>query len=287
MNLPRKVCLSLLGVTLLGGAMMKMNAAPPNKPASQDYTDPKYWAQQRIESRALSNDTWLNEKWTGNDAPYASLRNQINSAIATGTSPNELVAQYAPQAKRVPNNTLAQFAWAYTVWLQVKAIAFPQQQRLDLLRTVSVALALAPSPHTYNYDRMRYLIWLQFGGGAASHYLESMAYRLLAKAPQDFPVQLGLAAIYTQNEDRGQQKKGYAYIQQLIQGNPDKPEVYDMLGAWYYTQYLFYHAPENYRQAISYYQKAYTMYPVASARHAQLPHLIEMAEKRYHQISGN
>ena len=216
------------------------------------------------------------------------MRLQVEQAFADDAQPQPLVSGYEAKAKKEPNNALAQFTWAYSVRLAEKSLAFHTANTQDYLDSANVALAEAPSPHTYNYDRLRYLLWIEEGGGAASHHLEGMAYRLLQKEPNDYPVLLGLSLIYTQNRDRVAEKKGYILIQKMIKTYPDKPDVYDLLGCWYYrrAQYMFYGNVPDYHQAIAYYQKALIMYPTDSVRRAQLPSVMAYLTTRYHQISG-
>lgn len=286
-------CLGLSGQPLLlaqaapkaSTGMHPYYKPPTVPPAIQRLRDPKYWAEQREEFKALTNDAWAQEQWTGNDAPYAVMRSRIESAVAAGQPPVALVSQYAGQAKKEPNNALAQFSWAYAVRLATKA-APASKAMSDLLFAACVAIAETPPPHTYNYDRLRYLLWIQDGGGAPSHFLKDMSYRLLQRDPKDFPVLLGQSLIYTQNRDKADQQTGYALIQKMIKQYPGKPEVYDVLGCWYYTQYMFYHNPKNYHLAMSNYQRAIGMYPAASPRRAGLPNVMATLTQRYRQLNG-
>ena len=241
---------------------------------------------QRKDFKALTDDTWAHEQWTSNDAPYVLVRSQIERAFARDEQPQLLVARYEAAAKSEPNNPLVQFGWAYTVRLATKSPSFHVEDTQDLLASVSVALAETPSPHTYAYDHLRYLIWLQWGGGGASHFLKDMAYRLLAKNPKDFPILMGLAGIYTQNRDAMAQQKGYALIQKMIKDYPNKPEVYDLLGCWYYFQYLSYRDPINYHLAMNTYQKALGMYPPQSTRREGLRQAMAFLTTRYHQMNA-
>lgn len=247
--------------------------------------DPKYWAEQRKEADALTNIQWVNEQWTGDDAPYAAVRLQIERAVDNGERPSALVEQYANQAKSDPNDPLAQFAWACAASRAVK-LAPPSKAMSDLRFAAELALAEAPQPHTYNYDRLRYLIWIQGAGGLSSYYLRNLGDRLLKRNPQDFSVQMAQCIIYTQNPSLAIQQHGYNLIQQMIKKYPTKPEAYDMLGCWYGTQYLCYHSPTDYQQATVNYQKALDRYPTNSARRADLPNVIAYLTTRYHQIDG-
>jgi hypothetical protein len=286
-------CLGLAGATFLAvqAAPKPKNGMPFNSTpitVSQELQKrrgPNYWPEQRKEFQAMTDNTWAQEQWTGGDTPYAAARSRIESVVAAGQAPEALAAQYAVQAKNEPNNAVAQFSWAYAVRLADKDSP-ASKAASDRIFATCVEIAETPSPHSYNYDRLRYLLWLQWGNGAASHFLKDMAYRLLAKDPKDFPVLIGLASIYTQNKDKAAQQKGYALIQKMIHDYPSKPEAYDMLGGWYYTQYMFYHNPKNYHLAMSNHQKSLGMYPPASPRRAGLPEVMDFLTQRYHQISA-
>ncbi len=256
---------------------------PGPPPPLQDH---KYWQEQGKEFAALTNEKWAFERWTGNDAPYAAARARVEREANSGLPPLTLVARYQSRAKAEPNNSLAQFSWAYAVRFADKVL--PASKTVSDLRfAAELGLAEAPQPRTYNYDRLHYLLRIQGGGGGGSHFLKNLASRLLAKDPQDFPVLLYQSLIYTQNRDPADRQHGYTLIQGMIKKYPNKPEVYDALGCWYYTEYLFVHNKPDYDQAMAYYQKALNMYPAKSARRDTLPGVMAFLTKRYHQISGS
>lgn len=243
-----------------------------------------YWQEQKKEVDALTNNTWIREQWTGNDAPFAAARAQIEKAENAGQSPLSIVTRMSAQAKDNPNDTLMQFAWAYAVHLAFKTM--PTTKAVyDLLFPAELAIARAPQPHTYNYNRLHYLLWLDNAGGLPSYHLKDFGNRLLQKDPHDFPVLMDQVVIYTQNEDNTKKQTGYNLIQDMIKKYPSRPQNYDLLGFWYSNQYLCYHDPINYRQSINYYQKALEMYPRNSGRRADLPAVISDLTERYHQIS--
>lgn len=258
--------------------------APTVPPALQKLRDPKYWSGEKKKIDAVLNNDWLHQPWTGDDTPYAAARARIEREMGT-TMPSALVAHYAGSAQAQPSDPLAQFAWVYALHKAVNVAGFPANDFEKTRFAAEVALAEAPSPHTYNYARLHYLIILQGGGG--DHFLKNMAYRLLKKDSNDFPVLAGLIAIDSQNRDKAAQKEGYSLIQKLTNKYPDRPQVYDMLGGWYYSQYLMYHRSTDYAQSMANYKRALAMYPATAARKAALPQVMAFLTTRYHQISGS
>jgi len=270
----------------VGNTKRPLQSAPmPSSMGSTKLTH-KEWSDRKKISDALSNNAWLNERWTGNDAPYAALRAQVERAFDTMT-PQALVAQYAPAAKARPNDPIAQFAWGYAVHKAITSANYTVQNADDVRFAAEVALAETPFPQTYNFARLRFLIALQSPAGGGYHTLIGTAKRLLQKDANDFPVMMGLIALNSQNSDSAAQKAAYALIQKAIKQYPNKPQVYDMLGGWYYAQYILYHHPRDYHLSLDNYQRAMNMYPMTASRRSALPQVMDFLTRRYHQINGS
>jgi len=280
-----QICLGCVALGVVASALPILAQSPKRvfpmadikKSAQQDT---KYWASQKIIFQALNNYSWASKPWTGNDAPYAAARTEIEQAFAHGTKPETLVSQYESIAKHQPNNPVVQFSWGYAVRLADKSPGYARATDQNYLLSVNTAIAEVPSPHTYNYDRLRYLLWMQEFGGMASHYLKNLSVRLLKKDPQDFPIRMGQALIYSQNENEADRRHGYILIQGLIKQYPNKPELYDALACWYDTEYIFKHDNKEYESTLAYYRKAMSMYPKESLRKAQIPAVIELVNRQ-------
>lgn len=285
------LCLGVTQVSVASGQTTGNTKRSPQSapmPSSMGSTKLTYkeWADRKKISDALSNNAWLNESWTGNDAPYATLRTQIERAFGTMT-PQTLVAQYTPAAKARPDDPLAQFAWAYAVHKAITSANYTVQNADDVRFAAEVALAETPFPRTYNFARLRFLITLQSPAGGGYHTLIGTAQRLLKKDANDFPVMMGLIALNSQNSDPAAQEAAYALIQKSIKQYPNKPQVYDMLGGWYYAQYILYHHTRDYHISLDNYQRAMNMYPMTASRRSALPQVMDFLTRRYHQISGS
>lgn len=244
-----------------------------------------YWTERGNEAKVLTDQRWAQEQWTGDDKPYATIRTQIESLVDAGHQPLTLASQYASTAKKEPNNSLAQFAWAYAVHLALAST--PASETMSNLRfSAELALAKAPMPHAYNYNRLHYLLWIQSGGASAGYFLRNLSARLLKKDPQDFPVLVGQALIYTQYKGKPEQSHGYELIQSILKKYPDRPEVYDTLGCWYYTQYMYYHNSDNYQKSMNYYRQALKMYPLTSDRQSKIQEIMSTLTMRYNIYRG-
>ena len=245
----------------------------------------KQWEERQKIGKALTNNAWLHESWTGNNAPYAAIRAQIDRAFDI-TSPKALVTRYAQAAKARPDDPLALFAWGYAVHKAITSSQFPPKDVETTLLAAEVALGEAPFPNTYDAARLRFMLILQGPFGDAYGNLIGTARRLLQTNPDDFPVKMGLIGFLSHSRDPSAQKEGYSLIQTVIKQDPNQPQGYDLLGGWHYVQYLMYHKPANYQSSMDNYQKAMNLYPMTASRRSALPQIMDFLTRRYHQISG-
>jgi len=63
--------------------------------------------------------TWVDRAWTGDNKPYHEIRTNIDNAILSGKSADDLRQEYGLIAQQKPNDPKAQFAWAYAALTQV------------------------------------------------------------------------------------------------------------------------------------------------------------------------
>jgi len=105
---------------------------------------------------ALSDWRWVDDKWTGDDQPFAAARQSIDGMFAAGVDTSSLVAKYKLVAGAHPDDALAQYNWAYANFRQLQ-IPHANQVSPDSNYEVIGALAAAVQPHVYDYDRLRLL----------------------------------------------------------------------------------------------------------------------------------
>jgi hypothetical protein len=174
---------------------------------------------------ATDATAWTTEKWTGDDKPYSAARLRTEREVAASHDPLAVVARYKALAHDNPHNALAVFCWASAAYAAVPFAASDNEYEKCVLGVLD-ALAGAPSPHTYEYARMRYLI--QLCGYWDMTDLTSLGHRLL-KTNIDDPDVLEQVAVLTPDLT-----SGVALVRKSIKIRPGRLNSYLHLGEIYY-----------------------------------------------------
>ncbi len=133
---------------------------------------------------------WVNEQWTGDDRPFQKIEANVDAAPNSEQEAGRLAAQYRLKAIAAPKDARATFAWAYAVMKYIHIAPLSTETRIMSYR-VREALDQPPSPHSYTYDRLRFLLSYD-----KSHIM-GLGERLLKQNPADHAVKLQLVYIYT------------------------------------------------------------------------------------------
>ena len=237
-------------------------------------------SQQAAHPRALPQGAafwaWTQDKWTGNDAPFARTRSQIEAAVASGTSPRTLVAKYRKVALQKPNSALAQFAWGYAAY---KAAVDPKvgaNEGQRYLNDAFTGLALAPPPHSYNYTRLRFLSGAQVGPFPE---LKSVGQRLLQHTPGDYDVRYYVATILANSRSPLDRSKGQAYAEDLARQRPKDPAALGLLGGVYYQSWVQTRSKADGERAVAAYRRYLQVAPADYAFRQVAEYLINKVEK--------
>lgn len=132
---------------------------------------------------------WAAEAWTGDDAPYRAARAAIDQAANSKDTLAAAFAHNKAAALKDPNNPLAVFRWGYAAYLFTK-----KQTRLEGFKTLEGlhdAFEDAPSPHAYDYDRLRFLVEEWY---TSNREATALGQRLLTVNKDDYDVEYRLAA---------------------------------------------------------------------------------------------
>lgn len=205
-----------------------------DKPGSNYLTSKAHVISQR---RELPDYTWVNEKWTGSDKPYIAIRSRIDKGIAGAKGQKiklaALVDKFKANALAKSSNPQAQFAWAYTAQEASKAGLFLDPWSVP--RDISYAMAVVPSPHSYQYARLRFLVamwWQGFG------QLKPVALRLVRRNPKDYAVKYQALSTLSALKPGEERKLALSYVQDLRHMRPNSAFSYAAI-AHIYSQ-LFY-----------------------------------------------
>lgn len=216
--------------------------------------------------------SWASKPWSGDNKPYHEARVQIDNSAARGKLNLDVVATYYKLWLQTPGNPLALFRWAYANDVVVARFRNlpPHPSPAD------GAFGQCPDPHTYDYERIRYLI--NWSGNEI--VLLSLAKRLLAHDPNDYPIQFNLASRYGGNDSPVEKAASIARAMRLLAQYPHKPEIYSILAGIYCDHWLFQKNAADGQKAIFYYNKYLQLAPADDPWRKQAKYWINQINHR-------
>ncbi|HEY0073645.1 MAG TPA: hypothetical protein VGB77_06045, partial [Abditibacteriaceae bacterium] len=128
---------------------------------------------------------WTKEKWTSNDAPYRKVRDAIRPLYHAKKLNDKQLKLYKQASLQKPKDPLALFRWGYYAY----CLALLQPDDIvgsSKVGPVRQAFESGPTPRSYEYTRLRYLVLsylLQSGARMAE-----LSERLLKRDPKDYYV---------------------------------------------------------------------------------------------------
>ena len=190
----------------------------PTKPQTHK-VNPYHW---------YNHTEWAAEAWTGNNTPYQKARTQIDYALSESPQSGKiLLAKYTAAAKANPASPLALFRWAYA---SLKLDPQPHYLGEDGLDAVRDAFAKPPSPHTYDYTRLRFLL---FEHSMPIPELIPLGRRLLKQQPIDYPVHYYYIASLRVGPTIKDSQLALLEVDKLLQQQPNTISLYALKGSIY------------------------------------------------------
>ena len=202
---------------------------------------------------------WIIEMWTGKDAQYRQIRNNIDQRMARGEDV-ALIAYNLRKQLRHPLDTKEQFRWAYAAYQTVKheKDTNPDQTIGDIVLALRNADHMNP-PRSYEYSRLRYLAMVR---AFPEYMLKPMGERLLKRNPKDYDVMFCQVVVLEPGVNKVDEATSLAYTRTLIKVQPNTPRPYRLLGDVYYKMWLnrvLHHSadePVVFNKALAAYNKA-------------------------------
>lgn len=223
----------------------------------------------------------MHETWAGNAHPYQQIENEIDQALTNGQAPALLMFQNKALALKKPNDPQAQFRWGYSGWKMLT----PESGSWDkdrFLNGVYGALVKAPSPNTYEYARLRFLV------SPDSSQLVALGERLLKRNPNDMDVKykligdyyglISLNGLHSKKVDPATKERVLAIAQQMLQANPTVAKYYSSLGGVYLTCWVVLRDQDDAAKAIVEYKKFLQLAPANDEFRPQAHNIIEILQ---------
>ena len=204
-----------------------------------------------------TSSAWANEPWTGDDAPYRRIQQEVDASLAGYQSVSSLLEKSSVSARQNPTDPQAQFRWGYLVSQVILAQPRsyePSEANVAIVRV----LARADYPRTYRYARLRFLVTRQ------AEDLTALGERLLQRDPNDAPVKDRLSEDYsalfsersqqTHEVDPKLKQRALSLVKQLIAASPSNPDYHCALAAVYVSSFSDRKNPEDAAKALAAYQ---------------------------------
>ena len=178
----------------------------------------------------LHDRAWISEQWTGEEKPFRIIRATIDATLTSGIKPEALISKYKIASERSPSDPKALFRWGYTAYQAATQPGKTNSEGLGQLTQVRQDFPFAHSPHTYEYDRLRFLVQ-SFGFGSSD--IARVGARLLKLHPNDDDVEYSYVKCLTDDPTRACRLQALANTRLLVRKNPNVPSVYALLATVY------------------------------------------------------
>lgn len=206
------------------------------------------------QQRTTSTSSWITEKWTGDERPYAAARENINNDFSHGGITVAYLKGLETAWAKNERDPLTLFRWAYARYrAQGLHPAIPFTTMPDY-----GAFDEAPSPHAYEYARARFLTETSL---SRHRELMPLGKRLLARNPDDFDVEYAYATCFGETMSAEEKQAALAYSDNLIEKYPKKPSVYAVKGGVYFSYWIDHRNKQDARDAIQWYQQYLRLAP--------------------------
>ena len=180
----------------------------------------------------LHDTSWRTEAWTGDERPYKSIRASVDAALAAKINPDVLLTKYKAAAVRSPADPKNLFRWAYTAYMAATQAGNPDKMGTMQVLEAREAFPFAHSPHTYEYDRLRFLIQSSDFGPVD---MVPVGARLLKSHPNDYDVNYNYVKCLSNDPKQTSRLKALAGARKLVQQHPNLPSVYALLASSCWT----------------------------------------------------
>lgn len=245
--------------------VLMIGLAIPFSPAVQADGGLSREAIQQWARASLARDyAWFNVPWTGNDQPYQNIRSEIDQALAKGQKPASVLQKYRTFAQQQPNSPQAIFGYGYAVYeAETLPKGLNEAEVFQDSCKVSELWMKVHGPHTYDYAR---LMFLHESLSSPTPDLIAVGKRLLARSPNDYEVEYGLATMASVSLKPTERAQALIYQQDLAQRFPNDPRQYRLLAEIYRGDAARTHSEAQAARSIAAYERYLALAPQFQAK---------------------
>ncbi len=196
---------------------------------------------------------WIDDRWVGDDTLYRTFRDKTDQQAARRKITAAAIEQYFHASASHPQNSQSLFRWAYAAYASKQEHLAPH-----VPYPYAWIFNCVPSPHTYNYDRIRFLI---SAGEQADPHMKDMARRLFKRDPKDYDVEYQLVGCLEPTRSHQERKEAFTYAEDLTHRYPTRANVYSLLGGVYLKLFVAYSDKEDAEKATNAYNRYLQLAP--------------------------
>ncbi len=220
---------------------------------------------------------WMEEKWNSDEATYQKLRTATEKDKREGKLTSDMIEGYRLLHEKKRKDPIALYQWGYASFEATQVN--PPISQVQLVSPM--AFEEAPSPHTYEYDRLRFLVWAHYSPHAR---FQTVGERLLGHASNDNDVRYYLIQCYDPEHSEQEKQKAVTLARNLVRSAPRRPGSYSVLAGIYFRLWMVNHQAEDANRAVSAYQEYLRIAPKSYAWRRQAENIIGYI--RSHQATG-
>lgn len=201
---------------------------------------------------------WMADPWTGSDTPFVTIRAEIGKISDQNQWSRPTLEGYRKQAASDPKDAAAQFRWGYAYYkARNDGFSFEAPgKNSDTLLDVAWSLQQAPSPHSYEYTRLLFLV----SALNTPAFLSPVGKRLMRHTPKDYDVEFCFYPSLLSSPSLADRKEALLGAQNFIREFPAKGGPYAALAEVYTAQWESGHFQSG-ALALAAYQKYLSMPP--------------------------
>jgi tetratricopeptide (TPR) repeat protein len=226
------------------------NAAPQARP---------YFIKGYIDTGALIV-AWLNKPWTGDDAPYAAVRSEVDSDVLRGDLHSKIAGYQAAYAAD-PTDLAKQIRYVYALWADKwwnGYFYFENEREQTDMDDFTDSLWRQHRPNTFNYTRMAAICCDSWG---LEPGLLPFVQRLLKKDPGDLPARFALSVMLSVTGKAALQTQAITDANILENEYPTNANIRMLQGSAYYCRWNITKDPALAQKSIAAYKRFLDLAP--------------------------
>ncbi|PQV63315.1 hypothetical protein B1R32_11342 [Abditibacterium utsteinense] len=195
-----------------------------------------------------SQNSWLQEKWSGDERPYRKIRDDIDKAFVQNKVTQAMLSRYTLRAKKTPSEPLERFGQIYSLY-RGAADHYPGAEKE--IYQLEGAFRNIPLAHKYEFTRVHFLV----SAFCLSHTrLEPLGTQFIKRDPKDYSVKREMIDILD-TIDPKQRKRALVYAQDLRKLRPQSALPYASLASVHFGNWSITRSTAEKQLAIKNYQQ--------------------------------